>query len=56
MVQRSLNAQEQFITDSNRNHSEIMYLLDRNHVEMMSMFNSTIRALTEVGREYVNKM
>ncbi len=56
MVQRSMGAQEQFIESSNRNHSEMMFLNDRNHLEMVGMFTSTLSALVDVAREFANKM
>lgn len=56
MVQGSIIAQERFIEDTNRNHSEMMFLHDRNHLEIVGMFSSALGALADVGRDYVNKM
>lgn len=56
MVKRSMEAQEQILDDTNRNHSEMLYLSDRNHLEVVQMFTSTLRACTDVVREFVNKM
>lgn len=55
MVQGSISAQERFIEDSNRNHSEVMFLNDRNHAEMIGMFTATLKSLVEVGLELVNQ-
>ncbi len=55
MVEKSMSNQERFIDDSNRNHSEMIFHTDRNHLETVRMFTSTLSALTDVAREIVNK-
>lgn len=51
-----MSAQERFIDQSQRNHSEMMHVIDRNHLEMVGIFNSTLRAVADVAREYINKL
>lgn len=44
MVERSINGQERFIEQSNRNHSEIIY-----------MYTSTLNTLATVMRDFLNR-
>ncbi len=66
MVQRSMQHQEFFIEQHGRNHAEMMHstdrnhsdlmrATDRNHLEMVGMFTATLKAFTEVGREFLKK-
>lgn len=51
-----MNTQERMFEQGGHNHSEMMFASERNHLEILSMFNSTLRTLTNVAHEYVNKM
>lgn len=48
MVQQSMNAQDRFIDQNMRNHSEMMFATDRNHMEMLGIINSTLRSLGDI--------
>lgn len=56
MVQQSMNAQDRFIDQNMRNHSEMMFATDRNHFEMIGVINFTLRTVADVAREYINKL
>lgn len=51
-----MNSQERFIEHNSRNHSEMMYMTERNHLEILVMLNSTLRTIANIGQEYVRKM
>lgn len=55
MVQQSLSSQERFIEEYGRNHAEMMFVTERNHFEMMRVFNSTLQTLADVGRDFLNR-
>ncbi len=55
MVQRSMQQQEYFIEQTGRNHAETMYSSDRNHAQMIGIFNSTLKTLADVARDFFNK-
>lgn len=56
MVQQSMNVQERLVEQDMRNHSELMFVTDRNHLEMIGIINSTLQTLSNVAHEYVSKM
>lgn len=55
MVQQSMSSQRMFIEDTNRNHSEMMFLHNRNHLDAIEMFNSLLSAAIDVARDYLNR-
>lgn len=56
MVQTSMSSQESFIETVSRQHAEMMFLNDRNHLEIVGMVNETLKVVADVMKEYINKV
>lgn len=55
MVQRSMTHQERFMEQGDRNHAEMIYTTNQNHAQMIGIFNSTLRTIADVARDYINR-